>query len=61
MNRTELVNLDVNKLFEERSVDEIIEIEKLLDAEIDKKRNDLRSMVGLVFSLICTLSCCLTT
>lgn len=61
MNRTELVNLDVNKLFEERSVDEIIEIEKLLDAEIDKKRNDLRSMVGLVLSLICTLSCCLTT
>lgn len=46
MNRIELVNLDVNKLFEERSVDEIIEIEKLLDAEIDKKRNDLRSMVG---------------
>lgn len=60
MNRTELINLDVNRLFEERSVDEIIEIEKLVDAEIDKKRNDLRSMVGLVFSLISTFSWCLT-
>ncbi|CAG9764767.1 unnamed protein product [Ceutorhynchus assimilis] len=46
MNRSELTHLDVNKLFEERSIDEIIEIEKLLDAEIERKRNDLRSMVG---------------
>lgn len=48
MNRSELTNLDVIKLFEDRSVDEIIAIEKLLDAEIERKRNDLRSMVGLV-------------
>ncbi|XP_050296714.1 conserved oligomeric Golgi complex subunit 1 isoform X2 [Anthonomus grandis grandis] len=46
MNRNDLMRLDVNKLFEERNIDEIIEIEKLLDAEIERKRNDLRSMVG---------------
>ncbi|XP_019759424.2 conserved oligomeric Golgi complex subunit 1 isoform X1 [Dendroctonus ponderosae] len=46
MNRSELTHLDVVKLFEERSVDEIVEIEKLLDGEIERKRNDLRSMVG---------------
>ncbi|XP_066149869.1 conserved oligomeric Golgi complex subunit 1 [Euwallacea fornicatus] len=46
MNRSDLINLDVNKLFEEHSVDEIVEIEKLLDGEIERKRNDLRSMVG---------------
>ncbi|XP_030754438.1 conserved oligomeric Golgi complex subunit 1 isoform X2 [Sitophilus oryzae] len=46
MNKSNLTNLDVDKLFEESSVDNIIEIERLLDAEIEKKRNDLRSMVG---------------
>ncbi|KAL1501649.1 hypothetical protein ABEB36_006943 [Hypothenemus hampei] len=46
MNRQDLLNLDVNKLFEDRGIDEIIEIEKHLDAELEKKRNDLRSMVG---------------
>ncbi|KAF7280737.1 hypothetical protein GWI33_005591 [Rhynchophorus ferrugineus] len=46
MHKTNLTNLDVDKLFEERSIDDIIEIERLLDAEIERKRNDLRSMVG---------------
>ncbi|KAJ8962770.1 hypothetical protein NQ318_001169 [Aromia moschata] len=41
-NRGELLELDIDKLFEERSVDEIIEIEKILDAEIEKKRSELR-------------------
>lgn len=43
---TSLIDLNVEKLFEERSIDYIIEIEKLLTGEIDKKRNELRSMVG---------------
>ncbi|XP_018569113.1 conserved oligomeric Golgi complex subunit 1 [Anoplophora glabripennis] len=42
----ELLELDIDNLFEERSVDEIVEIEKLLDAEIERKRSELRSMVG---------------
>ncbi|CAG9862952.1 unnamed protein product [Phyllotreta striolata] len=41
-----LLDLDVEKLFEEHNVDEIIEIEKLLDTEIERKRKELRSMVG---------------
>ncbi|KAJ8964671.1 hypothetical protein NQ314_004703 [Rhamnusium bicolor] len=44
--KSELLKLDVNKLFEERSIDEIIEIEKLLDVEIERKLSELRSMVG---------------
>lgn len=48
MHKTNLTNLDVDKLFEERSINEIVEIERLLDAEIERKRNDLRSMVGCV-------------
>ncbi|XP_060531658.1 conserved oligomeric Golgi complex subunit 1-like [Cylas formicarius] len=46
MPRSTLIDLDVDKLFEEKSVDEIIEIEKLINGEIDKKRSELRSMVG---------------
>lgn len=37
---------DVDKLFEEKTVGEILEIERLLDMEIEHKRGDLRSMVG---------------
>lgn len=44
----ELLALDIDNLFEERSIDEIVEIEKLLDAEIERKRSELRSMVGYV-------------
>ncbi|KAF5273100.1 hypothetical protein FQA39_LY07590 [Lamprigera yunnana] len=38
--------LDVDKLFEQHSINEIIEIENLLDMEIEKKRVELRGMVG---------------
>lgn len=37
---------DVDRLFKEKSIDEIIEVERLLDAEIENKRVDLRSVVG---------------
>lgn len=43
-----LLELDVEKLFEERKIEDIVEIAKHLDAEIEKKRVALRSMVGLV-------------
>lgn len=41
-----LIDLDVKKLFVEHKIDEIVEIEKILDAEIERKRTELRSMVG---------------
>ncbi|GJQ76325.1 hypothetical protein Trydic_g2048 [Trypoxylus dichotomus] len=41
-----LLELDIDKLFEERNVSEIIELEKIIDAEIEKKRVELRCMVG---------------
>lgn len=48
LNKGSLLELDVEKLFEERSVDYIIEIERLIDEEIEKKRGELRLMVGYV-------------
>ena len=47
-NSYNLLELDVDKLFEDHKIEEIIEIEKLLDAEIERKRVELRSMVGWV-------------
>lgn len=51
-----LLELDVDKLFEERTVSEIIEVEKLLDAEIERKRIDLRGMVGERYKDVLTSS-----
>lgn len=39
-------NLDIDKLFEEHTISEIIGIENLLDIEIERKRIELRGMVG---------------
>jgi hypothetical protein len=47
-NSYNLLELDVDRLFEDHKIEEIIEIEKLLDAEIERKRVELRSMVGCV-------------
>lgn len=47
-----LLELDVEKLFEDYKIEDIIEIEKLLDTEIEKKRIELRSMVGYVVDII---------
>lgn len=41
-----LLELNVDKLFEERHISEIIELEKIIDAEIERKRIELRCMVG---------------
>lgn len=53
-----LLELDVERLFEERKVEDIVEIAKLLDVEIEKKRVELRSMVGLVWVLMCVFGVC---
>lgn len=45
-NTNYLLELDVEKLFEEQNIEDIIQIESSLDAEIERKRNELRSMVG---------------
>nr|CAH7720901.1 unnamed protein product [Callosobruchus chinensis] len=45
-NNNLIESLDVDKLFQERSIDDIIELERRLDSEIEKKRNALRSTVG---------------
>lgn len=47
----DLLQLDVEKLFEERKIEEIVEIEQILEGEIEKKRLELRSMVGYVLYL----------
>lgn len=49
LNKGHLLEMDVEKLFEERSIDYIIEIERLIDEEIESKRGELRLMVGYVF------------
>lgn len=51
-----LIDLDVKKLFVEHKIDEIVEIQKLLDAEIERKRTELRSMVGDRYKDILTAS-----
>lgn len=43
-----LRDLDVNKLFRENNIEEIIRIQKIIDVEIERKRSELRSMVGYV-------------
>ncbi|KAF2904284.1 hypothetical protein ILUMI_01887 [Ignelater luminosus] len=53
---SDLLALDIDKLFEEHSISEIIEIEKLLDAEIEKKRVELRGMVGDRYKDVLTAS-----
>lgn len=37
---------DIDRLFREKTIEEIMEVERLLDAEIEHKRVELRSMVG---------------
>ncbi|XP_055640668.1 conserved oligomeric Golgi complex subunit 1 isoform X2 [Toxorhynchites rutilus septentrionalis] len=45
-NATNLLNIDVNKLFEECSITEIDQVHKRLQAEVELKREELRTMVG---------------
>lgn len=43
-----LKELDIDKLFRENTIENIIHIQKIIDVEIEKKRSELRSMVGYV-------------
>lgn len=52
LNKGNLLELDTEKLFQERSIDYIIEIERLIDEEIERKRSELRVMVGYVSHIV---------
>lgn len=41
-----LKELDIDILFRENTIENIIKIQNVIDAEIEKKRSELRSMVG---------------
>lgn len=41
-----LLNIDPDKLFVEASISEAKEVQKKLQNEIDRKREELRTMVG---------------
>lgn len=41
-----MLNIDVDTLFERHSVQEIEQIEKMLQTEVEKKKEELRTMVG---------------
>ncbi|GLV40211.1 Component of oligomeric golgi complex 1 [Carabus blaptoides fortunei] len=46
MSELDLVNIDTDKLFEQYTVSEILDIHKKIQVELDKKRQELRFMVG---------------
>ena len=41
-----LLEINADKLFEEHTISEIIDIQKKLQTEIERKREELRTMVG---------------
>lgn len=43
---TDLLTLNVDKLFEEHAVQEIDQIQRKVQAEVEAKREDLRQKVG---------------
>lgn len=45
-----LRELDVDKLFQENTIEDIIKLERVIENEIEKKRVELRMMVGYVIS-----------
>lgn len=46
MNTKRCTNLDVKKLFEEYSIKEILEKQKEIQLESDRKKIELRTLVG---------------
>ncbi|CAG9837073.1 unnamed protein product [Diabrotica balteata] len=44
--KSDILDVDTETLFKEHNIDKIIEIKNTLDAEIERKRKDLRSMIG---------------
>jgi hypothetical protein len=43
-----LLDINTDKLFEDHTVSEILETQKKLHTEIERKREELRTMVGYV-------------
>jgi hypothetical protein len=43
-----LLDINTDKLFEDHTISEIIETQKKLQTEIERKREELRTMVGYV-------------
>jgi hypothetical protein len=41
-----LLDINTDKLFEDHTISEILEIQKKLQTEIERKREELRTMVG---------------
>jgi len=46
MTTTNYLDLDINKLFEEHTIKEIEEIRKKIQLESDRKKIELRTLVG---------------
>lgn len=46
MSELNLFNVDINRLFEQYTINEILEIYKKIQLELDKKKQELRFMVG---------------
>jgi hypothetical protein len=49
-----LLDIDTDKLFEDHTISEILETQKKLQTEIERKREELRTMVGYV-KLFCRI------
>lgn len=52
MPATVLLDIDPDKLFEQFTIQEVEETQKKLQHEIERKREELRTMVGWVLNII---------
>ena len=57
MTGKQLLDLDINKLFEEHTVKDIEQIQKKIQYESDRKKIELRTLVGLVFNYNFAMYC----
>ena len=56
MSTANLLNLDVDKIFEQHSINEVEAVNRKIQAEIENKREELRTMVRKLRDLINVLS-----
>lgn len=57
MTATNYLDLNINKLFEEHTIKEIEEIQKKIQLESDRKKIELRTLVGYdsrLYILVCS-------
>ena len=50
-----LINLDVDKLFEQHNINEIEAVNRKIQYEVEKKKEELRTMVKFQFSIYAIL------